>query len=71
MPTAILEPIEAGLIVAFINKYIISNDKLWDYLCGTTRVEEAKQDQEDASSTNVYKRRGTSRAIRNVLISGI
>ena len=51
MPTAILEPIQAGLIVALINKYIISNDKLWDYLCGTTRVEEAKQDQEDASST--------------------
>lgn len=51
MPTAILEPIEAGLIVALVNKYIISNDKLWEYLCGTTRMEEAKQDQEDASST--------------------
>ena len=51
MPTAILEPIEAGLIVALVNKYIINNDKLWEYLCGTTRVEEAKQDQEDASST--------------------
>ena len=51
MPTAILEPIEAGLIVALVNNYIISNDKLWEYLCGTTTVEEAKQDQEDASST--------------------
>ena len=51
MPTAILEPIEAGLIVALVNKYIINNDKLWEYLCGATRVEEAKQDQEDASST--------------------
>ena len=51
MPTAILEPIEAGLVVALVNKYIVSNDKLWEYLCGTTRVEEAKQDQEDASST--------------------
>ena len=44
---AILEPIEAGIIVALINKYVINNPKLWDYLCGT-KAEEAKQDQEEA-----------------------
>ena len=47
---AILEPIEAGLIVAIINKYIINNNNLWVWLCGT-EAEEAKQPQEDASST--------------------
>ena len=48
---ALLEPIEAGLIIALINKYIINNHKLWDYMCGTTAVEEANQPHEDASST--------------------
>ena len=51
MPIAILEPIEAGLIVALVNKYILNNDKLCEYICGTTKVGEAKQEQEDASST--------------------
>ena len=44
---AILEPIEAGIVVALINKYVINNPRLWDYLCGT-KGEEAKQDQEEA-----------------------
>ena len=44
---AILEPVEAGSIVAVVNKYIVYNPKLWDYLCGT-KAEEAKQDQEEA-----------------------
>ena len=48
---AIIEPTEAGLIVALINKYIINNHKLWEYVCGTQEVPEANQPQEDASST--------------------
>ena len=51
MPIAILEPIEAGLIVALVNKYIINNHRLWEFVCGTTEVPEAKQPQEDDSST--------------------
>ena len=51
MPIAILEPIEAGIIVALVNKYIINNHKLWEYVCGTQEVPEAHQPQEDASST--------------------
>ena len=51
MPIAILEPIEAGIIVALVNKYIINNHKLCEYMCGTQEVPEAKQPQEDASST--------------------
>ena len=46
MPT-VLGPIEAGIVVALINKYVINNPRLWDYLCGT-KAEEAKQDQEEA-----------------------
>ncbi len=44
---AILEPIEAGIVVALISKCVISNPRLWDYLCGT-KAEEAKRDQEEA-----------------------
>ena len=47
---AIFEAIEAGLCVALINKYIINNHRLWEYMCGTN-VEEANQSHEDASST--------------------
>ena len=31
MPMAMLEPISAGLIVALINRFIISNNHLLDY----------------------------------------
>ena len=47
---ALAEPIEAGIIVALINKYVIRNHHLWDRLCWN-KGEEAKQEQEDASST--------------------
>jgi len=54
MPT-IIEPIEARLIVALINRYIINNHRLWEYLCPTQDVPEAKHShelvREDASST--------------------
>ena len=44
---AILEPIEAAIIVALVNKYVINNPRLWDYRCGA-KGEEAKQDPEEA-----------------------
>ena len=50
MPPTILEPIRAGLIVALVNKYIINNHHLWQYVCGTTEVPEAQKPQEDSSS---------------------
>ena len=37
MPT-ILEPIGAGIIVALINRYIISNNNLFDYCTGTNET---------------------------------
>ena len=48
MPS-ILETIGAGLIVALINKYIISNDKLCQPVC-TDKIEEPEIVQEDSSS---------------------
>ena len=44
---AILEPIEAGIVVALINKCVMNNPRLSDCLCGT-KGEEAKRDQEEA-----------------------
>ena len=37
MPT-ILAPIGAGIIVALINRYIISNNHLFDYCTGTNET---------------------------------
>jgi len=45
---AILEPIEAGLVIALINKYIINNNRLWEYLCGTNVQQQ--QTHEDINS---------------------
>ena len=50
---AILEPIEAGIVVALINKYVINNHKICDYLCGTKGEEEKREQgeaEEDSSS---------------------
>ena len=48
MPT-ILEPIGAGLIVALINRYIISNNNLFDYC---TRANETIIEHDDAVSSS-------------------
>ena len=49
----IIEPIEAGLIVALISKLIINNPRLWDFWCGVPKPEPEpeREDNKDASSS--------------------
>ena len=49
MPT-ILEPIEAGLLVALISKYVINNKPLCDSICETNKEE--PEIVEECSSSN-------------------
>ena len=51
MPPTVLEPIGASLVVVLVNKYIINKHHLWEYVRRTTEVPEAKQPQENYSST--------------------
>ena len=49
----IIEPIEAGLIVALINKLIINNHRLWEFWRGVPKPEQKQEheDTKDASSS--------------------
>ncbi len=50
MPT-IFEPIGAGLIVALISKYIISNNHICDSVCKTKNEEPEIVEEESSSNT--------------------
>jgi len=51
---AILEPIEAGLIIALINKYIINNNRLWEYVCGANvTLQQTREDCSSSSTTSI------------------
>ena len=52
MPT-VVEPIGAGLVVALINKFIISNPSLWVTICGCGKPhhEESHEDARDDDSS--------------------
>ena len=47
---AILEPIEAGLIVALISKLIINNPKFWECVGCSDPKPEPEPEHEDSSS---------------------
>ncbi len=43
----LIEPIEAGTVVALISKLIINNTKFWEFCCGAP---EPEPENEDSSS---------------------
>ena len=49
----IIEPIEAGLIVALVSKLIINNTRLWEFWRGAPKPEHKQEheDTKDASSS--------------------
>jgi hypothetical protein len=50
MPLSMLEPIAAGVIVALINKMIISNNSLWS-CCQNNFYETFEIDRDDISTS--------------------
>ena len=50
MPMAMLEPISAGIVVALINRFIISNNNLFDY-CKTGNETIIEHDDAVSSSS--------------------
>ena len=48
----ILEPIEAGLIVAFISKFVINNPRFWECVgCSTPTVHQEHEHEDSSSNT--------------------
>ena len=47
---AIIEPIEAGIIVALISKLIINNPKVWECVGCSTPKPEPEPEHEDSNS---------------------
>ena len=48
----IVEPIEAGLIVALISKLIINNPRFWEFIgCSTPTLEPEPEHEESSSNT--------------------
>ena len=49
----IIEPIEAGFIVALISKLIINNPRFWEFWCGVPKpeLEPEHEDAKDSSSS--------------------
>ena len=48
----IIEPIEAGLIIALISKLIINNPKFWEFIgCSKPTLEPEPEHEESSSNT--------------------
>ena len=50
---AIIEPIEAGLIVALISKLIINNPKFWEFIGCSTPTPEPEHEESSSNTTSV------------------
>ena len=46
----ILEPLEAGLLVALISKFVINNPRFWECVGCSTPTVHREHEQEDSSS---------------------
>jgi hypothetical protein len=49
----VMEPIAAGLIVAVINKWLINNNSVWEFLCSTTTREDVIHEDASSSTTSI------------------
>ena len=49
----IIEPIEAGLLVALISKLIINNPKFWEFIGCSTPEPEPEHEESSSNTTSV------------------
>ena len=49
----VMETIAAGLIVAVINKWLINNNRVWDFFCSTTAREDIVHEDASSSTTSI------------------
>ena len=49
----IIEPIEAGLLIALISKFIINNPKFWEFIGCSTLEPEPEHEESSSNTTSV------------------